>query len=230
MGHPYHHSVEDSGQIGAIINMQYNRDSQNHSHSNFQNSGLPTEIQKRLATKMWGSPDAYDPKGNYTPMNKYKAKAAKWASIRKELHDSLSLCNWMYPFVASPLKERNYEGDTSLEAKYFSLATGFETSEAELDLIAERIFNLHRVLTILEMNTRDMRNEHDTVPDWVLEEGPEPFTPGSKRFPVEDIELGKDLFYAECGWNREGLPTRPTLERLGLKDAADRLEKAGLLG
>ena len=230
MGHPYHHSVEDSGQIGAIINMQYNRDSQNHSHSNFQNSGLPTEIQKRLATKMWGSPDAYDPKGNYTPMNKYKAKAAKWASIRKELHDSLSLCNWMYPFVASPLKERDYEGDTALEAKYFSLATGFETSEAELDLIAERIFNLHRVLTILEMNTRDMRTEHDTVPDWVLEEGPEPFTPGSKRFPAEDIELGKDLFYAECGWNREGLPKRPTLERLGLKDAADRLEKAGLLG
>ncbi|MBO8125743.1 MAG: aldehyde ferredoxin oxidoreductase [Firmicutes bacterium] len=230
MGHPLHHSVEDSGQIGALINMQYNRDSQNHSHTNFQNSGLPIEIQKKLAAKVWGSPDAVDEKGHWTPMNRYKAKAAKWASIRKELHDSLSLCNWMYPWVASPLKERNYEGDTALEAKYFSLATGIEVTEEELDLYAERIFNLHRALTIMEMNTRDMRDQHDTAPDWVFEEGPEPFTPGSNRFPREDIEKAKDYFYEVCGWNKEGLPTRETLERLGLKDVADRLEKAGLLG
>ncbi len=230
MGHPLHHSTEDSAQIGALINMQYNRDAQTHSHTNFQNSGLPVKIQKQLAAKVWGSPDAVDDRGKWTPMNKYKAKAAKWSVIRKELHDSLSLCNWMYPFVASPLKERNYEGDTALEAKYFSLATGYVTSEAELDLIGERIFNLHRALTILQMKTRDMRNEHDTVPDWVFEEGPEPFTPGSNRLPREDVELAKDLFYAECGWNREGLPTRATLERLGLKDVADRLAQAGLLG
>ncbi len=230
MGHPLHHSTEDSAQIGLLINLQYNRDAQTHSHTNFQNSGLPGQVMKQLAAKTWGSPDAYDEKGRWTPMNKYKAKVAKWSVIRKELHDSLSLCNWMYPFVASPLKERNYEGDTALEAKYFSLATGIPTSEAELDLIGERIFNLHRVITIMQMNTRDMRNEHDSVPDWVYEEGPEPFTPGSNRLPREDVELAKDLFYEECGWTKEGLPTRQTLERLGLKDAADRLAKAGLLG
>lgn len=230
MGHPYHHSTEDSAQIGALINMQYNRDSQNHSHTNFQNSGLPIEVAKKLATKTWGSPDAVDAKGRWTPMNRYKAKAAKWATIRKELHDSLSLCNWMYPWVASPLKERNYEGDTALEAKYFSLATGIKMTEEELDLVAERIFNLHRCLTILEMNTRDMRNKHDIAPDWVFEDGGEPFTPGSNRLTREDIELAKDLFYEECGWTKEGLPTRRTLERLGLKDAADRLAAAGLLG
>ncbi|NLY55281.1 MAG: aldehyde ferredoxin oxidoreductase [Firmicutes bacterium] len=230
MGHPYHHSTEDSAQIGALINMQYNRDSQNHSHTNFQNSGLPIEVAKKLAEKTWGSPDAVDAKGRWTPMNRYKAKAAKWATIRKELHDSLSLCNWMYPWVASPLKERNYEGDTALEAKYFSLATGIKMTEEELDLVAERIFNLHRCLTILEMNTRDMRNKHDIAPDWVFEDGGEPFTPGSNRLTREDIELAKDLFYEECGWTKEGLPTRRTLERLGLKDAADRLAAAGLLG
>ncbi|NLY56590.1 MAG: aldehyde ferredoxin oxidoreductase [Firmicutes bacterium] len=230
MGHPLHHSTEDSAQIGLLINLQYNRDAQTHSHTNFQNAGLPIEILKQLAAKTWGSPDAVDAKGQWTPMNRYKAKAAKWSVLRKELHDSLSLCNWMYPWVASPLKERNYEGDTALEAKYFSLATGIQMSEEELDLVAERIFNLHRCLTILQMNTRDMRNQHDTVPDWVFEEGGEPFTPGSNRLPREDVELAKDLFYEECGWNKEGLPTRATLERLGLKDAADRLAKAGLLG
>ncbi|MBO8126354.1 MAG: aldehyde ferredoxin oxidoreductase [Firmicutes bacterium] len=230
MGHPYHHSVESSGQVGALINMQYNRDSQNHSFQNFIQNGLPIDVQKKLAAEVWGSPDAIDAPKNYTPMNKYKALAAKWASIKKELHDSLSLCNWMYPWVASPLKERGYRGDTSLEAKYFSLATGIEVTEEELDLYAERIFNLHRALTIMQMNTRDMRNEHDTAPDWLYEEGPEPFTPGSQRFPREDIEKAKDLFYEVCGWNKEGLPTRETLERLGLKDVADRLEKANLLG
>jgi len=49
---------------------------------------------------------------------------AKWALMRKELHDSLSLCNWMGPWVASPLRERGYAGDDSIESMLYKLATG----------------------------------------------------------------------------------------------------------
>ncbi|HBD10482.1 MAG TPA: aldehyde ferredoxin oxidoreductase, partial [Syntrophobacteraceae bacterium] len=97
---------EDDGQCGVIINTQYNRDAQCHSHVNFIRNGLPLAVQKKLAAEIWGAPETVDGVGNYTPMNIHKARRARWSLIRKELHDSLGLCNWMGPWVASPLKER----------------------------------------------------------------------------------------------------------------------------
>ena len=63
-----------------------------------------------VAEKNWG-PGAVDPRENYTPMNEAKAKWAKWGLLRKEMHDSLTLCNYNWPMSCSPLKSRNYEGD-----------------------------------------------------------------------------------------------------------------------
>ena len=77
LGYPKHHSNEDAGQCGVIINTQYNRDCQCHSHCNFVRNGLPIDVQKRLAAETWGSPDAVDAIGAYTPMNVSKAKMAK---------------------------------------------------------------------------------------------------------------------------------------------------------
>ena len=94
----------------------------------------------------------------FTPMNVYKARMAKWALLRKELHDCLSLCNWMGPWVASPLREREYRGDDSMESLLYSLATGDRKSRRELDQIAERIFVLHRALTIRDMGTKDRKS------------------------------------------------------------------------
>src|SRR5208283_3858887 len=165
---PKHHSSEDAGQCAVLINLQYNRDPQCHSHVNFVRNGLPLSIQKRLAAETWGSPDAVDAVGAYTPMHRSKAVMAKWSVLRKELHDSLSLCNWMGPWIASPLKERGYRGDNSIESMLYSLATGDRKSREELDQVAERIFVLHRALTIRDMGTKEMRTKHDTVPDWVF--------------------------------------------------------------
>ena len=83
-----------------------------------------------------------------TPMNVYKARAARFAGNRKFLHDSLGLCNWMYPWLMSPLKERGYRGDITLESQYWTLLTGDVKSSYELDMEAERFVNLHRCLTI----------------------------------------------------------------------------------
>ena len=124
LGHPKHHANEDDGQCGVIINTQYNRDAQCHSHANFIRNGLPLAVQKKLAAEIWGSPEAVDGPGDYTPMNIHKARRARWSLVRKELHDSLGLCNWMGPWVASPLKERGYSGDDSLKSRFYSLATG----------------------------------------------------------------------------------------------------------
>jgi aldehyde:ferredoxin oxidoreductase len=232
MGHPKHHSSEDSGQCGVIINTQYNRDAQCHSHTNFTRNGLPIEAQKRLAAELWGSADAVDPAMAYTPMNSYKAKMAKWSLLRKELHDSLALCNWMGPWVASPLKERGYRGDDSIESLLYSLATGDRKSREELDHAAERIFLLHRALTIREMGTKDMRSLHDTVPDWIFEYGEDkaPFKAGTIRMDREDIRLALDMFYREMGWDtKTGAPTYDTYRKFGLEGVAKELKKKDLV-
>jgi len=231
MGHPKHHSSEEGGQAGVLINMAYNRECQCHSHSNFLRNGLPVRIQRQLAAKIWGA-GAIDEDDNITPMNRDKARFALWSVLRKELHDSLTLCNWMYPMAASPSKARGYEGDNGIEAKLYSAVTGDKKDTAQLDQVAERIFNLHRVLTMRDMATRDMRTRHDTAPDWVFEYPPDrkPFTPGHYKMDRDDIELARDLFYEELGWDRQtGAPTRTSLEKLGLKDVADRLAQLRLL-
>jgi aldehyde:ferredoxin oxidoreductase len=232
MGHPKHHSNEDAGQCGVIINTQYNRDAQNHSHCNFVRNGLPIEIQKRLAAEVWGSPDAVDAVGSYTPMNPYKAKMAKWAFLRKELHDSLSLCNWMGPWVASPLKERGYRGDDSIESMLYSLATGDKKSREELDQVAERIFVLHRALTIRGMGTKEMRTQHDTIPEWVFHDPSDRpvYTKGTIHMDRDDIKLAMDMYYGEMGWDKAtGAPTADAYKRLGLAKVAEDLGKKGLL-
>jgi aldehyde:ferredoxin oxidoreductase len=232
MGHPKHHSTEDAGQCGLLINLQYNRDAQCHSHCNFVRNGLPLAVQKRLAAEVWGSPDAVDAVGAYTPMHPSKAKMAKWSLLRKELHDSLSLCNWMGPWVASPLKERGYRGDDSLESMLYSLATGDKKDRQELDRVAERIFVLHRALTIRDMGTKEMRTRHDTIPEWVFTDksGKAPFTKGTTHMDRNDVKIAMDLFYDEMGWDRvTGAPTAQTYRRLGLDKMAEQLDKRKLL-
>jgi aldehyde:ferredoxin oxidoreductase len=232
MGHPKHHSNEDAGQCGVLINLPYNRDAQCHSHSNFTRNGLPVGVQKKLAAEIWGSPDAVDAVGAYTPMNPSKAKMAKWSLLRKELHDALSLCNWMGPWVASPLKERGYRGDDTIESLLYSLATGDKKDRQELDQAAERIFVLHRALTIRDMGTKEMRTKHDTIPDWVFTDksGKPPFTKGTIHMDRKDIKIAIDLFYGELGWDRvTGAPTEQTYRKLGLSQVAGELGKRKLL-
>ncbi len=232
MGHAKHHAAEDAGQCGVIINTQYNRDAQCHSHSNFTRNGLPMEVKKRLAAELWNSADAVDELAAIRPMNVYKAKMAKWSLLRKELHDSISLCNWMGPWVASPLKERGYRGDDSIESLLYSLATGDTKSRQELDVVAERIFLLHRALTIRDMGTKDMRARHDTIPEWVFEDknNKKAFTKGTIRMDKKDIKLAMDMFYDEMDWDKAtGAPTRRTYRKFGLSGVADALARRRLV-
>jgi len=231
LGHPKHHSNEDAGQCGVIINTQYNRDSQCHSHTNLIRNGLPIEIQKKLAAGLWGSEDAVDSPGAFTPMNIYKAKMAKWSMLRKELHDSIALCNWMGPWAASPLKERGYRGDDTIESLLFSIVTGDTKSPQELDQVAERIFVLHRALTIRGMGTKDMRTLHDTIPAWVYgDKERAPFTKGSIQMDKDDIKKAMDMFYEVMGWDKKtGAPSREAYLRVGLAGVVDKLGEKGLL-
>ena len=232
MGYAKHHANEAGAQVGALINCMKNRDPTNHSHTNFMGNGLPMKFTKDTAGEMFGSPDAYDEPNNYTPMNQAKAKFAKWAIERNLLHDSITVCNYTWPIAFSPSKSRNYKGDTALEAKFFSLATGIETSEKDLDLAGERIATLSRACTVKEMGTIDMRTKHDTIPEWVFTADPDKkvFTKGTTKLDKDDMQLALTMLYKEFGWDEKtGAPTRACLEKLGMKDVADELAKLNLL-
>ncbi|WP_319562621.1 aldehyde ferredoxin oxidoreductase [Marispirochaeta sp.] len=231
LGYPVHHSNESDGVVGGVISSMFNRDAQCHTHQNFLFSGLPTNILKEVAAEHWGS-EAIDEVANYTPANQAKAKFTKWSIVRNVLHDSLTLCNWMWPMHVSPLKELNYRGDTSLEAQFFTMATGFKVNEAELDEHAERIFTLHRALTAKQMKSTNLRQDHDQLTGWQFDMDPDkdPFTKGTIKLDREDYEKALTLFYREMGWDEEtGIPTRAQLTKLNLEDVADELDNLGLL-
>jgi aldehyde:ferredoxin oxidoreductase len=232
MGHIKHHSTENGGQVGALINLIYNRDPMCHTHTNFLGSGLPLELQKEIGAELFGSGDAVEKYHDYKPMNPAKARFAVLSLIYLELHNSMTACNYTLPTWASPRKDRNYRGDIGMEAKVYSAVTGDSVSQEELEETGLRILSLFRALTARQMSEKDQRNKHDTIPDWVFEypEDQEPFTPGHDKMDRDDMELAKDLFYEELGWDQAtGLPTRETLVDLGLDYVADELVERELL-
>lgn len=238
-GYPKHHSLEDGCQVGGLVNTGYNRDPQFHSWIQVIANGLPKKLIKSIADvefarigwgdNMGASIDA----STTTPTNEQKARAAKWCICRKELSDATGLCGWMYPWLVSPLKERGYRGDLSLEAQYFSLATGKTMSAYEFDMEGARFYILQRCLTIRAYGDKDLRHLHDTLPAWGLAEnhGVTAFTPsGSYYITQDDWEKSLDLFYEEWGFDKAtGAPTRATLESFGMKSVADALDAKGLL-
>jgi aldehyde:ferredoxin oxidoreductase len=239
-GFPKHHSPENGGFVGALINTGYNRDAQNHCWSNYLSNGLPTAVQRTIADSefskngyMDGMGAAIDPNNTCTAMNRQKAVAAKWTIARKELMDSTGLCSWMWPWIASPLKERGYAGDISLESKLFSLATGVTMTTKEFDDEGIKFYTLERALTIREFGSMDMRHLHDQLPPWAIVEnhaGAVAYDGSNYYIKAADWDTALDLYYTELGYDlATGAPTRATLEAMGMKDVADELASLHLL-
>jgi len=239
-GFPKHHSGENGGFVGALINTGYNRDAQNHCWSNYLSNGLPTSVQVTIANSefskngyMDGMGAAIDPNNTVTAMNRQKAVAAVWAIARKELMDSTGLCSWMWPWIASPLKELGYAGDIALESKLFSLATGVTMTTKQFDDEGIRFYTLQRALTIREFGTMDLRRVHDQLPPWMILEnhaGKLAYDGSNYYIPGADWDHALDLYYTELGYDlATGAPTRATLEAMGMKDVADELAGLHLL-
>lgn len=234
-GYPKHHGAEDSAQIGQLFNLMYNRDCMIHHLTNVAQSGAPYEMSKNTMETFFGE-GCFDRQKAYTPINRNKVKVAKWAFNGKQLHDSATVCNWMWPMTQSPSKERNYIGDLDLEAKFMSAVTGVDYTRESLEFDAERISQMLRVMTAISFNihygTTNLRETHDAIPAWIFDKEPDfqPFEEGTIKMDRADMELAKDYFYEEMGWDiKTGIPTRETLEKFELGDMADDLEKRGIL-
>lgn len=238
-GWPVHHAHECFGQVGLLYNMVFNRDDMIHSAVNFQGCGLPFELKQQIAAEVWGDASAIDPDKNYTPMNEYKANFAWWFIVADVLHDSLTLCNWVWPMTMSPTKARDYRGDLDLEAKFMKAVTGEDVTTEDLYKMGAKITTLQRANTARgmvgtngQMGTNDFRNVHDVVTEWPFTMDPdiEVFTEGTNKMDKEDFQTALTMMYECFGWDPElGCPTAECLDYYDMPDVKEDLAALGLL-
>lgn len=238
-GWPVHHAHECFGQVGLLYNMVFNRDDMIHSAVNFQGCGLPFELKQQIAAEVWGDASAIDPDKNYTPMNEYKANFAWWSIVTDVLHDSLTLCNWVWPMTMSPTEARDYRGDLDLEAKFMKAVTGEDVTTEDLYKMGAKITTLQRANTARgmvgangQMGTNDFRNVHDVVTEWPFTMDPdiEVFTEGTNKMDKEDFQTALTMMYECFGWDPElGCPTAECLDYYDMPDVKEDLAALGLL-
>ncbi|MEG2260585.1 MAG: aldehyde ferredoxin oxidoreductase [Raoultibacter sp.] len=232
-GWPVHHSIECFGQVGAVYNQMFNRDDMIHSAVNFQGCGLPIEIKKQIAAEVWGGEDAITPDKSYTPMNEHKANFCWWSIVTDVLHDSLTLCNWVWPMTMSPTKARDYRGDLDLESKFFKAVTGEDLTTDDLYNAAARIMTLQRCNTVRGMGTNDLRGQHDVITEWAFTKDPDipVFTEGTDKMDREDYKTALTMVYKRFGWDADkGCPTAACLDALGeMDDVKQEMQSLNLL-
>ncbi|CAD7771760.1 MAG: putative oxidoreductase YdhV [Candidatus Methanoperedenaceae archaeon GB50] len=99
-------------------------------------------------------------------------------------------------------------------AEYFKAVTGQEINEEKIQEIGNRIFTLIRSFNCREGISR----KDDQLPLRALKEGlPSGVAQGCKAFiSEEDKEQCLDEYYQLRGWDKNGIPKRETLKRLGI--------------
>lgn len=137
---------------------------------------------------------------------------AIWNENRSELKSSLTLCDWAFPQM----------NNTKLESQLLSAVTGIEYKEGELDHIGERCKNLQRALLVRDHN-RNFKREFDEITPWF--ERPD----GTRGIKVPKNRFRKmvEEYYKLRGWDKNGIPTKQTLDSLGLDDIANELVSLG---
>lgn len=133
--------------------------------------------------------------------------------------DAVELCKFCSVWAG---QELTFE----VAADLFSAATGIEMDVETIQLVAERIHDLERAFAVREGMTRKDDHIYGKIAKEPVQSGPHK---GEYTDP-EKFDAMLDEYYELRGWDKEtGIPTRAKLERVGLKDVADELERMGKL-
>jgi len=146
---------------------------------------------------------------------KWAAPVVKRFHERTLLKDSYVVCDFLFPFIYNP-NTPDHKGDTSIECQLYSAVTGEELGEEASYELGYKLWTLERAIAAREGRTR----ADDVLRDMYYEN----IDAAGRRYRREDLEKAKDAYYQLLGWDvKTGIPTRATLERLGLKKMADEL-------
>jgi aldehyde:ferredoxin oxidoreductase len=153
---------------------------------------------------------------------KWTAPVVKRYHEHSLLKDSYILCDILFPYLFNA-NSPDHVGDTTLESRLYSAVTGVEMGEEESYRKGEMLCTLERAIAV-----RDGRTQRDdTLHDLYFERE----DAGGRMYRREDLERSKSEYYRLIGWDpKTGIPTASTLERLGLKEVVEDLEKRGFFG
>ncbi len=157
---------------------------------------------------------AVDMKGK---VDRLKAEKGR-GKLVKDLEDT-------YALIDSLIVCKNARGAFYKElpemAKLYKLVTGYDVTPEELEVTAERISTLARLINIREGLSR----KDDTLPWKVMNE------PISEDGPVkgavvtqDELDLLLDDYYESRGWTLEGVPTTAKLQALGMDELSGIVE------
>jgi aldehyde:ferredoxin oxidoreductase len=154
--------------------------------------------------------DLLDPQEPYT-LEEGKVRFAVSTEHWYSMMDSVSCCQFVYGSAW-----QLYGPDHLVDM--VKAVTGWDVSLQELLKVGERRLNMMRAFNAREGFTRD----HDVLPSRLSE--PLKGGPSDGMFmSKEELEKAKDIYYAMCGWEANGTPTRAKLEELNLGWVADEI-------
>jgi len=144
--------------------------------------------------------------------NEASCAISDWNEAMHYIDDSVGLCGFLSSFRGQ------FGGRVAYHIHniphIISLATGMELDEAGLWEIFRRNRNLVRALNV----RRGMRRKDEAPP--------------ADHWAVRDNEFEQKLlddYYEFKGWNKDGIPTRETLDGLGLDYVSEDFEQRGIL-
>jgi aldehyde:ferredoxin oxidoreductase len=140
-----------------------------------------------------------------------KIRYAYYTQVFYSLMDSINVCQFVYG-PAWQLYGPNQLVDLA------RAVTGWDVSLWELMKVGERRLNMMRTFNARE----GFRREHDVLPPKLSQPRQGGPSDGMSIDPA-DLERAKDVYYAMCGWDQQGVPTRAKLEELGIGWVADQV-------
>ena len=154
----------------------------------------------------------WEPRGEKSNPNYPTAEIAtdivNWQEMMHYIDDALGICAGLSSFpLKPPYHIHNYP-------KFIAAATGIDMDEDGLKRVYRRNRNLIRAFNV----RRGLRRADEKPPEdhW------------KKRFPELEQHL-LDTYYKFRGWNNDGIPTKETLDELGLGYIAKDLSNRSIL-
>jgi benzoyl-CoA reductase subunit BamB len=144
----------------------------------------------------------------YYPTVQMSCEIVDWMEMMHYIDDALGICAGLSSFpLKPPYHIHNYPD-------FISSAMGIDINEAGLKQLAKRNRTLVRAVNM----RRGLRREDEKPPEdhW------------KKRFPELEAQL-LDEYYEFKGWDKDGVPTKETLDELGLDYVSEDFIKRGIL-
>ena len=142
-------------------------------------------------------------------------KVIEFQRIRGGMYESLVACR--FPWI-----ELGFENDWF--PKYIEAATGIQYTLDDMWKLGDRIYSLIRAYWVREFNGKWTRKMDYPPVRWFKE----PLTKGSlkgKHLDAQKYDTLLTSYYQKRGWDELGIPTKATMENLGLSQEALELSK-----